>query len=167
MKNYRLVSPDKFNCCPFSLIGDEWMLISAAKQDGEINFMTASWGGMGVLWGKNVCFIFVRPSRYTYEFVEESSHVSLSFFDADYRSKLVFCGTKSGRDYDKAKECGFNISVEDSCPVFEEAKITVKARKLYASMIKPDDFVDKSCIDDVNNLHKMYVYEIEEIAVKD
>ena len=167
MKNYRRVSPDKFNCCPFSLIGDERMLVSAAKPDGKVNFMTASWGGVGVLWGKNVCFIFVRPSRYTYEFIEASSRVSLSFFDADYRSKLAFCGTKSGREYDKAEECGFHVFLEGGCPVFDEAKITIKARKLYASAFKPEDFVDTSCIDDKNNLHKMYVCEIEEIDVSE
>ena len=163
MKNYRRVSPDQFNRNPFSLIGSEWMLVAAAKPDGKINFMTASWGGMGVLWHKNVCFVFVRPSRYTYEFTEASPYVTLSFFDADYRRKLSFCGTKSGRDVDKAKECDFHVSLDGGYPVFEEAKITVKAKKLYASMIKPEDFIDVSCIDDINNLHKMYVYEVEEI----
>ena len=49
---------------PFEKIGSEWMLISAAK-DGKANTMTASWGGIGVLWGKNVATVYIRPQRHT------------------------------------------------------------------------------------------------------
>ena len=34
---------------PFTKIGSQWMLITAGNKDG-FNTMTASWGGMGVLW---------------------------------------------------------------------------------------------------------------------
>lgn len=166
MKNYRLLSAEQFSENPFSLIGNEWMLVSAAKPDGKINCMTASWGGFGVLWHKNVCFVFIRPSRYTYEFAEEADSISLSFFGANYRSQLSLCGTKSGRDLDKIKECGFHVSLEDGVPVFEEARLTVKAKKLYAAPFEEQYFIDKSCIDDAGNLHKMYVCEIEAIEEK-
>ena len=49
---------------PFAMIGRQWMLVSAEKE-GRVNTMTASWGGMGVLWGKDVAFAFIRPQRYT------------------------------------------------------------------------------------------------------
>ena len=47
----------------FSLIGDRWMLVAATDKSGKTNAMTASWGGMGVLWGKKVAFVFIRPQR--------------------------------------------------------------------------------------------------------
>ena len=87
------------------LIGKDWALITAGDESGY-NTMTASWGGLGQLWNKDVCFIFIRPQRYTYEFIEKNELFTMSFYPEEYRKALSFCGTKSGRDYDKAKETG-------------------------------------------------------------
>ena len=63
----------------FSMVGSDWMLVTA--QNGEkYNTMTASWGGMGILWGKPVAFVFIRPQRYTYTFLENTDRFTLSFF---------------------------------------------------------------------------------------
>lgn len=62
----------------FNAIGDEWMLVTAGTPE-KFNMMTASWGGVGVLWAKPVAFIFIRPERYTYEFIENGDGVTLSF----------------------------------------------------------------------------------------
>ena len=67
-----------FNLNPFEAIGKKWMLISA-KDGDKVNTMTASWGGMGVIWGEDVVYIFVRQSRYTKEFIDNSAYFSLSF----------------------------------------------------------------------------------------
>lgn len=72
--------------------------------------MTASWGGLGVLWNAEVSMIFVRPERYTYEFLERETDYSLSFLVEGHRQALQFCGSRSGRDVDKVKETG-----SDSC----------------------------------------------------
>ena len=90
----------------FSLIGDQWMLITAGTPE-HCNTMTASWGSLGVLWGKNVATIYIRPQRYTYEFVERSDFFTLAFFGREYHKALALCGAKSGREVDKAKACGF------------------------------------------------------------
>ena len=71
----------------FDKIGKQWMLITAA--DGEkVNAMTASWGGLGVIWGKNVAYIFVRESRYTKEFIDKNDTLSLAFFSEDKKEML-------------------------------------------------------------------------------
>ena len=72
------VHPIELKGNPFDKIGREWMLVSAGSS-GNFNTMTASWGGMGVLWNADVCFAFVRPTRYTYEFMEREDYFSLSF----------------------------------------------------------------------------------------
>ena len=72
---FSTITAEEMNPNPFSLIGKDWMLISSGNIE-KFNTMTASWGGMGVLWRKNVCFVFVRPSRYTYEFMESNDHFS-------------------------------------------------------------------------------------------
>lgn len=161
------ISPESLNESAFRLIGKDWMLVAAAKEDGSSNMMTASWGGFGVLWNKNVCFVFVRPQRYTYEFCEASDKLTLSFFAEKHRSALNFCGTKSGRDYDKAAETGLTKRVENGYVTFDEARLTVKAKKLFATTIAECDFIDKSIIESCypkKDFHKMYVCEIEEIT---
>ena len=87
------------------LIGKQWMLITAGNID-HYNMMTASWGTIGFLWGKPVACVVIRPQRYTLEFVEEEECFTLSFFNEQYRSALKLCGTKSGKEIDKAKAAG-------------------------------------------------------------
>ena len=155
---------------PFSLIGKDWMLVAAKKPDGSSNMMTASWGGMGVLWHRNVCFVFVRPQRYTYEFCEQSDGMTLSFFDEKYRDALKFCGTKSGRDFDKAKETGLTKIDDGAYVTFAEARLTFKVRKLFATAIDEADFIDRAVLEDSypqRDFHKMYVCEIEEIEKRE
>ncbi len=65
---------------PFQKIGKEWMLITAGNKE-KANTMTASWGGVGVLWGKNVVFAFVRDTRYTKEFIDREETFSLTFLE--------------------------------------------------------------------------------------
>lgn len=167
MKNYCPVEPSEFKKSPFSLIGDEWMLVCAEKKNGEFNFLTASWGGFGVLWNRNVCFVFIRPSRYTHQFVEEADRITLSFFPRKYRSVLQICGKKSGRDVDKVKECDLHPVKRNGGISFEEAEMTIYARKMYAAPIEAKYFIDKSAVDDPENLHTMYICEIEKIEAED
>ena len=89
----------------FRLIGKEWMLITAGNIQ-HFNTMTASWGGLGWLWNKPVAFIFVRPERYTYEFIESGGRITLSFLPEAFKPVLNLCGSKSGREIDKIKETG-------------------------------------------------------------
>ena len=115
----------------FSLIGDQWMLITAGTAE-KCNTMTASWGGLGVLWGGPAATCYIRPQRYTKEFVDREEYFTLSFFDESYRPQLALCGSKSGRDVDKVKECGFTVkTAECGAPYFEEASLVLVCRKLY------------------------------------
>ena len=74
------ILPKDFAENPFKMIGDDWLLITAEK-DGKTNAMTASWGGVGVIWNKNVAYTFIRDSRYTKEFVDNGETYSLCVFD--------------------------------------------------------------------------------------
>jgi flavin reductase (DIM6/NTAB) family NADH-FMN oxidoreductase RutF len=136
---------------------------SSAVKD-SYNTMTASWGGFGVLWNKNTCFIVVRPSRYTYEFLEKNNTFTLSFFDQSYRSALSFCGSHSGRDCNKAAETGLTaIESRTGSVFFNEARLVIECRKLYYQDINPSNFIDSE-IDTKNyplkDYHRMYVGEV-------
>ena len=152
----------------FNDINKKWMLVSAAKEDGSINTMTASWGALGILWNKNIFICFVRPQRYTHEFTEASDKISISFFGEEYRNALKICGSKSGRDCDKIAlagitpfNCGGNIG-------FEEAERIIYGKKIYAGKIDPKAFLS----DDIENLynndyHTVYICEIEKILERE
>jgi flavin reductase (DIM6/NTAB) family NADH-FMN oxidoreductase RutF len=146
----------------FGLIGNEWMLITAGNREA-FNTMTASWGGMGVIWGKNVCFCVVRPGRYTYRFMETSDRFTLSFFDDRFRKALAYCGSHSGRDVDKVKEAGFTPIFGDEGIFFSEARLVLCCRKLYFQDIDPSNFIDPT-IDGahypIKDYHRMYIGEI-------
>ena len=146
----------------FSLIGEQWMLITAGTRE-KCNTMTASWGGLGVLWNEPVATVYLRPQRYTKQFVDAQDYFTLSFFDPQYKKQLALCGTKSGRDVDKVKQCGFTLAYgEGDAPYMEQARLVLVCRKCYAQEMDaaavPED-VKKSQYA-AGDYHTMYIGQI-------
>ncbi len=156
----------KFN--PFSKIGNDWMLITAGDKE-KCNTMTASWGAMGVLWNKNIAMAFVRPQRYTFEFIEKNDYYSLCFFPFEHKDKLVFCGKNSGRDVDKIQKTGLKILYDQKAPYFEQANMVFICKKIYNRFIDPECFVDSDLENnyELKDYHKMYIGEIEKCLIKE
>ncbi len=152
----------------FSLIGDQWMLLTAGTGE-KCNTMTASWGGLGVLWGKPVATVYIRPQRYTLEFVEREEKFTLAFFGEEYRKALALCGSKSGRDIDKVKECGFTVETADGAPYFAQADLVLVCRKAYWQDMDPTHFLDGE-IDGKwypeKDYHRIFIGEIETVLKK-
>ncbi len=126
--------------------------------------MTGGWGGFGVLWNKNVCWCFIRPHRHTYEFMERSENFTLSFFDEKHRAALELCGTKSGRDTDKAAEAGIT-PIAGTLPgttAFAEARLIIECRKIYFHDFAPEHFLDPSinALYAASDYHRAYTGEI-------
>ena len=164
---FKEVKPESLTDNPFALIGKDWMLITAGIP-GAFNTMTASWGGLGVLWERKVAFCFVRPTRYTYEFIERSKNFTLSFFEERRRKALSFCGSHSGRDTDKIKGSGLTPANDGGFIYFSEARLVLLCRKLYFQDLSPDCFLDPK-IDTMypqRDYHRMYVGEIEKCLMK-
>lgn len=128
---------------PFELIGEEWMLLTAGNQEAH-NTMTVSWGGVGVLWQKNVVYAFVRPQRYTMEFLEKEDYFSLATFPKEYKPALRLCGAKSGRELNKDKATGLTVSFEEPAPYYKESNMVFICKKLYKQRLNPDCFLSKS-----------------------
>ena len=151
----------------FSLIRDRWMLITAGTAE-RCNTMIASWGGLGVLWGAPAATIYLRPQRYTKEFVDNSEYFTLSFFSEQYRKQLALCGSKSGREIDKVKECGFTVAeAQGGAPYFEQADLVFVCRKRMVQKMEesliPADVREKWYEGDY---HTMYWGEIVETLVR-
>lgn len=149
-------------------IKNRWMLITASKTDGSVNTMTASWGGFGIMWNKEVVWVVIRPQRYTKEFIEAADYFSLTFFDNKYKKELAYLGKVSGRDENKISNAGLTIAYDNNVPYFEEAETVVFARKLYKQPMSESFFVDTQSIVDwypQKDYHILYMAEISKIII--
>lgn len=154
---------------PFTKIGKQWMLITAGDQKGH-NTMTASWGGVGVMWGKPVVSVYIRPQRYTKEFVDSNDTFTISFYGEEYKKALGLCGSKSGRDCDKEKEAGLTPFYTDGTTAFEEAEMILVCRKQYHQEMKPENFDEKENDEKWypdRDYHIMYMAEVVKVLVKE
>lgn len=169
MTKFKEIKPEEFTYSPFKLIGKDWMLITAEK-DGNVNTMTASWGGLGVMWNKNVAYIVIRPQRYTKEFVDNADSFSLTFFDDSFREILSYLGTKSGRDEDKIEKSNLTVIYDDNVPYFQEANISIFCRKLFAQEYKRESFIDQELNQKMYpnaDHHTLYIGEVTKILVRE
>ena len=167
MSQFREITPKEYAGCPFREIGEGWMLITAGNRE-KCNTMTASWGGMGVLWGKNVAFAFIRQTRYTKVFADAEDRLSLTFPGEQYRDVMAYLGKVSGRDEDKIAKSGLTLAYDGDTPYFEEGDRVFICRKLYTQKMEPACFRDASliarCYAD-GDYHTVYVCEIEKILI--
>lgn len=166
--SFKEINPADLAFNPFSRIGSDWMLITAGDEK-KFNTMTASWGGAGVFWGKNVVTCYIRPQRYTKEFVDANDTFTLSFYGSEYKEALNLCGTVSGREHDKAAEAGLTPYFTDGTTAFEEAELIFVCRKIYQDEMPSENFIAKK--NDAKwypgkDYHTMYMAEILKVLVK-
>lgn len=157
------------------LIADEWMLVTAGNKD-SYNTMTASWGGIGYVWGFPASTIYIRDTRYTYQFLQREESFTLSFFTEKHRGALRICGTKSGRDSDKVKEAGLTpIETPSGLMAFDEARMIIECKKAFVQELDFENFTDaykeKIMNENYNNehsasKHQMFISEITNIWIR-
>ena len=165
---FREISVEELKDNPFTLINKDWMLITAGNREKH-NTMTASWGGVGELWGRYVFTIYIRPQRYTLEFVEREDYYSLCFFGPDCRQALNLCGSKSGREIDKDAATGLTPCFDEAAPYYEQARLVFLCRKLYRQDLEEGCFLDKGLLEKWydNDLHRMFIGEIVKVLEKE
>lgn len=160
--DFHKIKPKAISQNPFGLIDDDWFLLTAGTPQ-SFNTMTASWGGMGILWNKQVVFCFVRPQRYTFEFMETNDIFTMSFFNENYRAALNLCGKVSGRNVDKISETSLTpVKSPEGSLFFEESKLMFECRKIYFSDINPENFLLEAIQKNYpkKDYHRMYIGEI-------
>ena len=133
----------------------------------KCNTMTIGWCQMGQLWGAPVCTVYVRPERYTYTFMEEGDYFTVSVMPETMRDTIKVCGTKSGRDLDKIKECGLTLCYgAGDAPFFDEAEWVLVCKKVYAQDLTEDCVVDQDMIPPYygakGNWHRAYTGKVIE-----
>jgi len=168
MEEFKIISPSELSDNLFKLIAKDWTLITAGDKD-SYNMMTANWLGMGFLWMKNVAFVFIRPTRYTYEFTERLDTMTLNFFTEEYREILNLCGKESGRSIDKMSACNLTpISLHDGGVAFNESRLVLNCKKICTANLEDFEMLDKSILKwyDGDVFHKLYICEITDVFIK-
>lgn len=148
-------------------IADEWMLISAGNKNGH-NMMTASWGFMGEMWGKDCVTVAIRPQRYTLEFVDKNDCFALSFY-GDNKAIHKVCGSESGRDVNKTEKTKLTPVFDNNTVYFEEARMVIICKKLYTDFLRPENFLsdeEKQKWYPNADYHKMITAEIVKVLIK-
>lgn len=145
-------------------------LLTAGDKEGY-NTMTIGWGQLGSIWNEPVCTVFVRPERHTYGFMEKSGYFTVSIIPESRRDISRVCGSKSGREVDKAAECGLTVAYgQGDAPYFEEAELVLVCKKLYAQDLDPSHVTDGGPIHKfygkAGNWHRMYMGQVVEAYSK-
>lgn len=165
--SFKEINAEELQFNPFTRIGSDWMLITAGDER-KFNTMTASWGGTGVFWGKNTATCYIRPQRYTKEFVDANDKFTLSFYNAKYKKALSLFGSVSGRNRDKVAESGLTPCFIDGTTAFEEADLIFVCRKIYQDDMPAENFIEKENDEKwypQKDYHTMYIAEIIKILV--
>lgn len=158
---------EKFNLAPLYTLDKEWALLTVGNKE-KFNAMTISWGGLGTLWHKPVVTVYLRPNRYTYEFMENNEYFTISFYDEDYKQDLITLGTKSGRDIDKISLTKLTPEFLKEGTTFKQAKLTIICKKMYYQDLDinniPTDEIDKFYKNEP--VHRMFIGEVVDIIDK-
>lgn len=159
-----------FEFNPFNRFGSDWGLVSAGNRE-KTNAYTIKCGGVGVMWGKSVCFIFVRDSKYTKELIDKGDYFSITFFDPSMKKNVLkYMDMVSGRDEDKIKAAGLSVDFSDKeIPYIDSGNLVFLCKKLSATHIEPDDILEDDILNsdyDDKDYHTMYIGEIIQILAR-
>lgn len=168
---------ENLSCNPMTMIGRQWMLITAGTQETGYNTMTAAWGHLGAIWSHpgttgampTAC-IYIRPQRYTHQFVDREERFTLSFFSESWKKQLAYLGAVSGRDENKIERTGLTPAFGDGTTWFQEASLVLICRKLYRQELREDCFLSPDLVErnyPARDFHTMYIGEIEKLLMQE
>ena len=151
----------------FTTFDKGWALVTSGRME-DFNTMTISWGGCGTLWGKPVATVYVKPIRYTHEYLERNDYFTVSFLPLDYREDLFTLGTESGRDGDKVAKTGLTpvaVGENGESVGFRQATVTLLCKKIYKQTLDtaamPAEVVEQFYLNE--EAHTMFVGEVVDI----
>lgn len=159
------IDPFELSLSIFNEIGKKGFLLLSGEEQNH-NSMTVGWASLGYLWKKPMAFVYVRPQRYTYEFMEKYNYFSINFFSQDFNDILQLFGTKSGREIDKMHPPKITpLNFENKTCYYKEADMVLICRKVYIEDLKPENFVDKTFLKNypLHDFHRIYYGEIDTI----
>jgi len=141
------------------------------KSSVGLNTMTIGWAMLGYIWRKPMMTVAVRASRYTFSIIEKAKDFTVSIPTVDMKKEIAFCGTKSGRDYEKFKECNLTTAQSQQVvsPIIETCGFHFECKIVYKTAMDPgflDGSYQKSLYSD-HDYHTLYFGEIVECYEKE
>ncbi len=130
----------------------------------SLNTMTIGWATIGIMWRKPVVMVAVRRSRHTFGIIESAEDFTVTIPSDGMAEETAFCGTKSGRDFDKFKECGLSTTPGRAVtsPVIAAPGIHYECRIVYKSPMDPEllDVEYRRNVYPEGDYHSLYFGEI-------
>jgi flavin reductase (DIM6/NTAB) family NADH-FMN oxidoreductase RutF len=159
------INIENFQIKPHDLWKNQWLLLTAGDfSTGNYNTMTVAWGSFGTMWAKPFAQVVVRPTRYTFDFMEKYDTFTLTAFPSQYKKALSYLGSHSGRDSDKIRKAGLTAiaSTQVVAPSFQEAELVLECEKTYWQDMNPNNFVNPAIGKNYPNKdwHRIYFGEI-------
>lgn len=142
-------------------------IFMTTKVKEKVNTMTIAWGGINFVWHKPVFVAYVRYTRDTYEMLKNTDEFTINIpIDNDLKKELGFCGTKSGRDYDKIKECNFTLQKGRTLqtPIIADCEMHYECKVIYQQAMEPNN-VDEDILKRYyanNDFHVIFYGEIKD-----
>lgn len=176
--NFKEIKIEELKINPMTMIGGEWWLISAGNLENGYNTMTASWGHLGAIWerpegkahkGLPTACVYLRPQRYTKEYLDREEIFTLSVFEKEHKRALGYLGSHSGRNEDKIANASLTPVFDDGTIFYEQAKMVFVCKKIYHAPLQEEGFVDYSLVENnypKRDFHEMYIGEIIKVLVK-
>ena len=134
-------------------VGKELALVTAGTQE-SFNSLTVMYGAEGMIWSKPAYFAFIKPERYTWEFIRDNEYFTVCYFPKEMNGLHKVFGYKSGRATDKVKETGITPEFLEHGVAYKEACEIYVCKKIYMKQMdrneEPDDV--KAKYDDPNDI---------------
>jgi len=151
---FKQIAPEDVSDNVFTLVGKDFTVITAGKQD-HYNSMTASGGGLGLLFMRPTAWCILRADRYTLELIEKEQTYTLSYFPNEYKKQILFLGSKSGRDSKKMEEVELTaVQTPSGDMSFKEARLIIECKLTALTTATPDDFYTQETKDYINEAYK-------------
>ena len=151
---FKQISPEEICDNVFTLVGKDFFVITAGKED-HYNSMTASGGGLGLLFMKPTTWCILRADRYTLELIQKEQTYTMSYFPNDYKGQLLLLGSKSGRDSEKMKEVKLtSVQTPSGDTSFKEARLIIECKLTELTTPNPHDFYTQEAKDSINEACK-------------
>jgi len=114
---------------------DGGLLLVSVGRDGRPNAMTIGWWLFGWFYhGNPVSVVAVRPACHTFKLLDEVPEFVVGVPTDEIAEAVKVCGSKSGRDMDKFKECGLTAipSKHVRPPSVKECSLNIECRIYHA-----------------------------------
>ena len=146
--------------------------VLSAGDKNSYNSMIIGWGLIGAAWQKPLFIVYVKPDRYTYQFMEKTTYFTFNFFRKDLYKKFVPYGNKSGREINKEEISGTHIKfLDNGGNTFEEAEEVYVCKMMAKSHLEHEniapeiiEFYEKAstAFNQSKEPHGIYIGEIIE-----